>query len=465
MNVIISKKHLLKAIYAILGVLFAASWVKFCFLGYGVRLDLTLAFLLISIVLLATGVIMEYLTMLLFMSAIILIGLAPQNVTFSGFASDGFWLIFAGIPLSMAIKKTGLADRISLSMRQLFTGGYFILILGMTLFGLLLAFIMPSGMGRTVLMLPILIEFALANGYEAGSKGYTGILLAGVFSSYLAGFAILPSNLPNIILMGAMHSSYHQDLTYGHYFWLSFPVLGLIKLLLLSVVTSKLFHELPSKKTTQKIEKHSPLSKLERRLSLYLILVLLAWLSDSYTHLSPAWPALVAGVVCLLPKVGIFDHKHFFNEAKIEPLFYVGGLIGVSAVVSYTGLGTVLGDKVLALLPLSPGHNWSNYCWLSLLTLLVGTITTLPGVPAIMTPLASTISNMTHLPLMTVFMTQVVGFSTFILPYQAPPILVALRMSELRLAAVTKLCLVMLVLTLVLVMPLNYLWWKLLGTI
>ena len=38
---------------------------------------------------------------------------APREVVFSGFASAAFWLVLSGYVLGLALKYTGLADRMA----------------------------------------------------------------------------------------------------------------------------------------------------------------------------------------------------------------------------------------------------------------------------------------------------------------------------------------------------------------
>ncbi len=55
-------------------------------------------------------------------------------------------------------------------------------------------------------------------------------------------------------------------------------------------------------------------------------------------------------------------------------------------------------------------------------------------------------------------MLQVPGFSTPLLPYQAPPLIVAMQLAHLRSAEAIKLVGAIL-------LPLDYLWWRALGAI
>jgi di/tricarboxylate transporter len=59
-------------------------------------------------------------------------------------------------------------------------------------------------------------------------------------------------------------------------------------------------------------------------------------------------------------------------------------------------------------------------------------------------------------------MMQVVGFSTIMLPYQAPPIVVGMQLSGEKLVDAAKICLVLACITIFLLLPLNFFWWKLL---
>ena len=89
-------------------------------------------------------------------------------------------------------------------------------------------------------------------------------------------------------------------------------------------------------------------------------------------------------------------------------------------------------------------------------------LTTLPAVPAVLTPLSDNLAQVTGLPVQTLLMMQVVGFSTVMLPYQAPPIVVGMQLSGERLVHAAKICLTLALITVAILLPLNFFWWKLL---
>lgn len=94
---------------------------------------------------------------------------------------------------------------------------------------------------------------------------------------------------------------------------------------------------------------------------------------------------------------------------------------------------------------------------------LIGLVTAHPGVPAVLGPLAGSIADATGLSLVAVLMTQIVGFSAMFFPYQSAPVMVAIQLAGVGLGAATRLSLLLGGLTLVLLTPLAYLWWRWLG--
>ncbi|HAD88495.1 MAG TPA: sodium:sulfate symporter, partial [Rhodospirillaceae bacterium] len=105
----------------------------------------------------------------------------------------------------------------------------------------------------------------------------------------------------------------------------------------------------------------------------------------------------------------------------------------------------------------------TNFATLVGLGSVTGLLATAPSVPAVLPPFAQDLAAATGFPLVTVLMTIVLGYSTMFLPYQVPPLVVALQLGGVSLRQAGRFTLVLAVLTIVLLLPMNYLWWRVLG--
>jgi len=198
---------------------------------------------------------------------------------------------------------------------------------------------------------------------------------------------------------------------------------------------------------------------------LLMIVTLGFWLTDSLHHISAAWIGLAAAVFLLMPGVGLISTKSFNNNISVSPLLVVAGILSIAGLINYSQLSTVVGGRLIEWLPLAPGQDLGNFLMLSMTAMLTAIIATLGGVPAALTPLAEQFSQATGFSLEAVLMTQVFGFSTVTFPYQSVPLLMAMPLAGVSLTHAARLCLYLAVLTVLILLPLDYLWWKALGWI
>lgn len=426
------------------------------------------ALAVVAIAFWATGRLPEHVVALAFLLGAVLLKVAPAPVVFSGFSSTAWWLIFGGLIIGVAVRRTGLGDRVALGLSALFGTRYAGLVIGITVIGLVLGFILPSSIGRAVLLLPIAAALAERHGFVDGRAGRTGIVLSAAFAVHLPTFTILPANVPNMVLAGAAEQLYGYTPLYGQYLLLHFPVLGFLKAAATVVLVLWLFPDRSPGAGQGRADgpaiTRQP-SRDEWRLTLLLAVSLALWVTDFLHHVSPAWVSLAAGIICLLPVTGLVPPKAFAQDVPYGTLFYIAGIMALGAVVAHSGLGDVLARQLLAVLPLAPGADAQNFAALSALGTLIGLVTTLPGVPAVLTPLAADLAQASGWPLQTVLMAQVLGFSTVIFPYESGPLVVGTQLSGAGMAAALKLCLALAVVTIVVLLPLDYLWWRLLGVV
>ncbi|WP_211264635.1 SLC13 family permease [Gynuella sunshinyii] len=412
----------------------------------------------------ATSVMPEYWTSLLFFLVAIVLHMAPVQTVFSGFYSSPFWLLFSGMVLGAAIRHTRLDQRVARQFSGMLGQRYRSVIGSIVILALLLAFVMPSAMGRIVLIVPIVLALADHLGYGSGSKGRTGMVLAASLGTFLPAFSILPSNTPNMILAAMVENLHGLQISYWDYLLLHFPVLGVFKAILLVMLILWLYPDrdplLPQAGNAVEV---TPLTPPERKLIIVLGLSLLLWLTDAIHHVSPGWIGLAAALYCLAPISGLTKAKCLNTEINFASLFFVAGIIGLGAVISASGLGEILVRNLSGHAHFASDRPLWNIGALTVISTIVAMVTNLPGIPAVMTPLASDLASLTGLPLTTVLMTQVLAFSNVFMPYQAPPLITAMSVGNLPMRVVTSMCVTLFVIGIVIVAPLDLLWWHILG--
>lgn len=389
--------------------------------------------------------------------------LAPTQVIFAGFQSSTFWLLFSGMVFGAAINHTGINSRATRLLMLILGNSYQGTIVKIALFAMALAFLIPSGVSRIVLIIPIIASLADHFGYDQDSNGRKGMLLAAAFGTFLPAFSILPANAPNMLLSGMTEALYNAPFSYGEYLLLHFPVLGLGKLFMTIGVILWLFPDQAPNQAIQATIEKSAMTKIEIRLLMVLCACFAFWFTDSLHHISAGWIGLIAALLCLLPSLGLTGKNVIDKDIQYGTLLFAAGIIGLSAIIAHSGLGRVLVNYLTEVIPFSPHAPLLNLSLLTFISTCVAIVTNLAGVPAIMTPMAEHLADITGLSKDAVLMTQVLAFSTVLLPYQAPPLITAIALGNLSISAVTKVCLATFVLTSLVLLPLNFIWWYFLG--
>lgn len=378
---------------------------------------------------------------------------------FGGFATPAFWLVLSGLIIGKAIQNSGLSNRLAHHFRTQGKGTYAALLGRIIAGSILFAFLVPSGLGRIMLLLPLLMDISRNCGFSGKDNGHAGIILAGVLGTLLPAFTILPSNLPNIILAGAAKSIYNIDVGYMDYLLLHFPVLGLCKALLLWLF---LRHVFPDEIRTQNTEYTATEWQFRERAALGVLAgALLCWMLDSLHGISPGWIGLGASLIFLaFPRV---FGRDLLTSIKLDTLLFIACAISVGEIIQVSGLGGYATTNLLHLLPLKEGAEVLNVS--TVLTLFVGTglVTALPSLPSIFAPLGEGIARAADMPLPSMLMLLVPAFSTVLLPYQMPSLIVTVHSGEVPYRTMAKTCLGLGALTISILFPLNMLWWNLLG--
>ncbi len=409
----------------------------------------------------AFNVLPEHITGILFMLLTVLLGVASPAVVFSGFTSSTLWLVFGGLFVAEAVRATGLGQRLARLLLDRFTGSYPAVLIGVSLVATCLAFLMPATMGRILLLVPVMSALAGRMGFSPGSNGYNGILLSALAGTYHAGVGVLPANAPNMVLAGAAETLYGVELIYGKYCLVQFPLWGVLKILICVGFTLLLFPARPEPAEAE--ARLRPVSQAEKRLMVILGAALALWATDFLHHIHAGWIALAAAMACVLPVVGVLPLEAFNERVRFGPFFYVGAVLGLGGIMTESGLTAAVGDRLVEALDLRAGADAANLAILITVATATGLVTTSAAQPALLAPLAGEMAEFIGWPIPAVLMTLAAGYSTVVLPHTVPPLMVGLRVANISFRDAVRYTITTGTVGFVVLVPLAYLWWRVLG--
>jgi hypothetical protein len=186
-------------------------------------------------------------------------------------------------------------------------------------------------------------------------------------------------------------------------------------------------------------------------------------MTDSLHGISPAWVAMGAALLCITPRLGMLSSKVLTNDVNYGPWLFIAGVIGMGAIVKDTGLGTAFGKLLLANVPLTADSGLIAFYQIFVIGGAISLVATAPIVAPIMTTFADAIAQAVNWPLRSVLLAEVPSFMVFALPHQAPPVAIAMAIGGVPMRAGVRVLAVYFVIALIVILPLQYLWGRLLG--
>ena len=164
--------------------------------------QLVLAITAFTVVLWATDFMNNGVTSIFMMALMIMAGIKVPLVL-SGYSDGAFWTLLAVLYLGFAMRKTGLAERLSYYILSFFPGTYSGILTAFFVIGFVLAQGIPSMTVRTAIMAPIAWALCQSLGLTARSTGTALIVITVVEMAVTPGISVLLGSLngPVVIKM------------------------------------------------------------------------------------------------------------------------------------------------------------------------------------------------------------------------------------------------------------------------
>ncbi len=295
--------------------------------------QLVLAVTVFSAILWAFQVMNNGVAAVLMMGLLIFTGVRP-GLAMSGFGSPPYWVLVTVLFYGFAMKKTGLAERVSYYILSLFPGTYPGILGAFFLIGFVLALGIPSMTVRTAIMTPIAWALVQSLGLAPRSRGSALIILTTVEMAVVPGLAFLYGSLDGPIVAAAFDVK-HLPLTWlGYAQAITFPTLLLCAL----IVIGNQFLLRPEEPlrashdfARQRLKALGSFQRPELITAIVVVLSIAYWATDRYHHLPSFLIGMIAMAVFAL--AGIIKDEDIGTGVSWSLLLYLGGIFGLANVI------------------------------------------------------------------------------------------------------------------------------------
>jgi len=412
----------------------------------------------------ATGVMPSNLVAMMLPVSYILVGVGtPHDMLVSWTAPMG-WLVLGGLLTGLVLSHTGLAKRIALWSLHKTSGSMFTLLCGLLLVGFIIAPLLPTALGKGILMSVICIGICDAAKYAPKSREASVIMLAGFLASTAPRMGLYTGGGDVTLALELMKST-GVALTWGDYFIQNY-VPNIVycvcsMLLLLPVLRPKQNINTRSYVESQ-YRQIGTISTIEKRAVCLFIILTALMMTDKYHGINAGWTIMLIGFISFIPGLGLVDKKQL-ETLKLGPVFFVVGCMAVGAGAKVTGVDKLIAAQLLPLLS-GKGELFTIVSTYLSATTLKFLLTPVAAAGAFTVPLVEIARSLGMNPLGLIY-TFIYGLDQFVLPYEYAVLLVYYATGYVSLSSIVKFFTARLFMTLILLVIVFYPYWKLAGAI
>lgn len=316
---------------------------------------LGMGILMCALVWMIFSVMPEYIILLLFCSVCAATSCLTFDQAFSPFSGTNYWLLVGALIMGAAVAHSGLLRRLTLLVMKAFPGTYLGQMLGITISGVVISPLIPSGTARLAVAGPVTKEIGKEMGLEVQTKP-----MAGLFTALYTGF-----NCTSHVFLSASFLCYsmlkfmpegYSDVTWMDWFLWALPwsivTLGL-------TTAASYFYYKPTEKinldknfVAKKIVELGSWKKEEKLTVGVMVIALVLWMTERQHGISSALVSIFA--VCALMAFKVMGVKELRAKVNWETLIYIGCMYEVGSALSTWGvtswIGKVLGPVLTPLL-------------------------------------------------------------------------------------------------------------------
>ncbi len=286
----------------------------------------------------AFSLLADFIPALLAMLALLLFGLAPEEIVLSGFSSSGFLLAFSILGLGSVVVESGLTRRYTLWLLAHLPAHTFAHQIAVFMTGLVFTPTVPTITGRAAIVGPMINH--IAEGWDDKTRGRSSSMLytTGLDSIHYLAPWFLTAAPANLMIFALLPPQEQQ--AFHFLFWAYAASLTSIALLIFYFLASALIFrkayvkvDIPKALLRQELDKLGPFSTTERT-ALFSVALLAVGIVGAPLHRIEIHYVAFA-VLCLLLYLGSLSRKDFIGRIDWAFLSLLASLIGIIATMNH----------------------------------------------------------------------------------------------------------------------------------
>jgi sodium-dependent dicarboxylate transporter 2/3/5 len=397
-----------------------------------------IALLVFAVIMWATETVHLAVTSLIILFIQPIIGVESFDSAVIGFANPIIFLMIGGFIIAEAIRKSGLATRLTYTMLNKFgTSPDRSIFVAVFSTGILSAWI--ENVVAFAMLIPIIKEIIPLMGVDDPEKGKSNfakaMVLGASYGSLAGGFGTEIGTAPNLMAAAYTHIPFANWMVFG------FP-LAIIMMLIIWKLLSRVFKPEVSgivggnKTISNKLESLGPMKRVEK-ISLGILLFTIAlWVTASWTGLNSYSVALIGAVLFFVFKV--LDWRDAQNGVDWGLIVFFGGALSLGAALLNTGAAEWLITDIVSVL----GSNPSTILIMVVLMIIAVCITQVMSniaLAAILVPLSVTLAQTQGLPIGQYAVPVAIACSlSFMLPMADPTVAMAYGTGYVKIKEILK---------------------------
>jgi len=277
------------------------------------------------------------------------LGVVPFNVAFSGFATDTPWFLFGAILFGTMATKTGLARRVALLVMRRVGSTYSQILLGLIIAGVLLTFIVPSGVACVTIMAAVTLGFIQAFDVGQGSNIGRAMFLIITYGAGLFDKMII-AGASSITARGLIERTGGVQVLWSRWFLAYLPC----SLITIFIAWRLMLWFFPPEKAAlsggdryvrDEIAKMGSWTPMQVRAAVLMFIATALWFTDFLHGISPSMIGLGIAFCAILPGLGVLSVDDV-KRVNLLPVFFVGAAIGMGEVLVQTKALSLLTNVV-----------------------------------------------------------------------------------------------------------------------